>query len=83
MDKAEYRAQKIGYYDRKDDLLQTLTFPDYNRYLDEYWRAAALFMKNHQPGKSTRMKQTNFRFRTGLSDRDFDRISLQHIRQDT
>ena len=80
MDKAEYREQKIEYYDRKGDLLKTLTFADYNQYLDQYWRAADMFMENHQTGKSTRMQQTNFKFRTGLVDRDFDKNSLKRAR---
>jgi outer membrane lipoprotein-sorting protein len=80
MDKAEYREQKIEYYDRKGDLLKTLIFKDYNQYLDQYWRAADMFMENHQTGKSTRMEQTNFKFRTGLEDRNFDKNSLKRTR---
>ena len=80
MDKGEYRDRKIEYYDRKGDLLKTLTFKDYKQYLDRYWRAAEMFMENHQTGKSTRMLQTNFKFRTGLTDHDFNKNSLKRAR---
>jgi len=80
MDKPEYREQKIEYYDRKGDLLKTLIFKNYKQYRDQYWRATEMFMENHQTGKSTRMQQTNFRFRTGLTDRDFDKNSLKRAR---
>ena len=49
-------------------------------YLDQYWRADDLFMENHQTGKSTLLSWSQYEFRTGLSDRDFDRNSLRRAR---
>jgi outer membrane lipoprotein-sorting protein len=80
MDTAEYRARKIDYYDRKDSLLKTLTFEGYRQYLDKYWRADEMVMINHQTGKSTRLSWKNYRFSTGLTDRDFDRNALKRAR---
>ena len=80
LDKAEYRPQKIVYYDRKNSLLKTLTFADYRQFLDRYWRAHDMFMENHQTGKSTRLTWSHYKFRTGLTDRDFDRNSLKRVR---
>ncbi len=80
IDKAEYRPQKIDYYDRKNSLLKTLTFDDYQQFLGQYWRAHDMYMVNHQTGKSTRLTWSNYRFRTGLTDRDFDRNSLKRVR---
>jgi len=80
IDKDEYRPQKIDYYDRKNTLLKTLTFSDYHQYLGRYWRAHRMFMQNHQTGKSTLLTWSDYRFQTGLTDRDFDRNSLKRAR---
>lgn len=80
IDKKEYRVQKIDYYDRKNVLLKTLTFDNYEQYLGQYWRPLEMHMENHQTGKSTTLYWSNFRFRTGLSDRDFNRSSLENAR---
>jgi len=80
MDKQHYKERKIEFYDRKNALLKTLLFTDYNQYLDQYWRAHDMYMENHQTGKSTKLLQSNYQYRTGLSDRDFDKNSLKRIR---
>ncbi len=80
IDKSEYRERKIDYYDRKNSLLKTLTFSDYNKYLDKFWRASTMDMINHQTGKSTRLSWSDYKFGTGLTPRDFDRNSLKRAR---
>jgi len=80
MDKEFYKERKIEFYDRKNALLKTLLFTDYNQYLDQYWRAHDMYMENHQTGKSTKLLQSNYQYRTGLSDRNFDKNSLKRIR---
>jgi outer membrane lipoprotein-sorting protein len=80
MDQGEYRIQKIDFYDRKNDLLKTVTFHGYRQYLGRYWRADEMFMVNHQTGKSTRLIWSHYQFRTGLDDRDFDQNSLKRAR---
>ena len=77
IDKAEYRSFKIEYYDRKDSLLKTLTWKDYKQYLNKHWRAAEMYMLNHQSGKSTLLKWNNYKFRVGLKDADFNEASLK------
>ena len=79
-DKDEYRIQKIIFYDRKDTLLKTLTYYGYQQYLGQYWRADEMFMVNHQTGKNTRLVWKNYAFRTGLTDRNFDKSSLSRVR---
>jgi len=79
-DKAEYRPQKIDYYDRKNTLLKTLTFHDYRQYLGKFWRAMRYEMVNHQTGKTTTLLWQDYSFRTGLTDRDFDKNSLKRAR---
>ena len=77
IDKKEYRPQKIVFYDRKNAKLKTLTYSGYRQYLDKYWRADEMFMQNHQTGKSTRLIWEDYRFKTGLTDSDFNRNTLK------
>jgi outer membrane lipoprotein-sorting protein len=80
MDQAEYRPMKIEFYDRKDALLKTLTFAGYQQYLDRFWRAAEMYMVNHQTGKSTLLTWGNFKFQVGLADQDFTKNALKRVR---
>jgi len=80
LDTSEYRVQKVDFYDRKDSLLKTLTFSDYKQYLAKYWRADKQEMINHQNGKSTELKWSNYNFKTGLNESDFNRNSLKRAR---
>lgn len=80
MDKAEYRPLKLEYYDRKQSLLKTLTLGDYQQYLGKYWRPGKLDMVNHQTGKSTTLLFRDYKFRSGLKERDFDQNALQNAR---
>ena len=79
MDKKNYKERKIEYYDRKNSLLKTLLFTDYDQY-GKFWRAQNMDMENHQTGKSTSLLQTNFQFNVGLTERDFDKNSLKRVR---
>ncbi len=80
MDKKEYRALKVEYYDRKNTLLKTLIMKNYQQYKDKFWRPDEMYMVNHQSGKSTTLSWSNYRFGTGLSDNDFDKNSLKRAR---
>jgi len=80
MDQAEYRVRKVEFYDRKKQHLKTLALNGYNQYLDQYWRAGSLSMVNHQTGKSTDLVWSNYKFRNGFKDSDFDQNSLQRAR---
>jgi outer membrane lipoprotein-sorting protein len=79
-DKKEYRLIKIVFYDRKNSLLKTLTYSDYNKYIDQYWRAGKMYVENHQTQKSTTLLWDDIVFKTGLSKRDFDKNSLKRAR---
>lgn len=80
VNKQEYRAEKIDFYDRKNTLLKTLTYKGYQQYLDKFWRADEMYMINHQTGKSTTLSWQNYQFKTGLTDKDFNRNSLKRAR---
>jgi len=79
-DKDEFRMQRVDYYDRKNSLLKTLTLSDYRQYLGKFWRPHVLEMVNHQTGKKTRIIYESYRFRTGLTDKDFNRTALARAR---
>ncbi len=80
IDKEHYRALKVDYYDRKGSLLKTLVASDYKLYLDKYWRAHRMDMENHLNGKSTTLTWSDYEFRNGYTDRDFDRNSLKRVK---
>lgn len=80
LDTQEYRIYKIDFYDRKNALLKTLSFSDYKQYVAKHWRADKQEMINHQNGKSTELKWSNYAFKTGLVDGDFNRNSLKRAR---
>jgi outer membrane lipoprotein-sorting protein len=80
IDKVEYREWKVEYYDRKNSHLKTLTIKAYQKYLGKYWRADEMNMVNHQNGKSTRLEWSNYKFRVGLKDRDFNKTGLKRAR---
>lgn len=80
IDREEYRPEKIVYYDRKNSLLKTLVYSDYKQYLGRYWRADRMYMENHQTGKSTLLTWSNYTFKNGLTDRDFNRNSLKRAK---
>ncbi len=79
MDKDEYRVRKIDFYDRKGALLKTLTPSDYKQFLGKHWRAQRMNMVNHQTGKSTELRWSEWKFKTGLKDDDFTRTRLQQV----
>ncbi len=79
-DQAEYRLAKVEFYDRKNELLKTLSYRGYQQYLDQYWRADEMFMENRQTGKSTVLRWNEYEFQTGLTERDFDQNSLKRAR---
>lgn len=80
IDQQAFISLKVEFYDRKDALLKTLLLKDYHQYLDRYWRAHEMHMENHQTGKSTTLNWDNFKFRTDLTERDFDQSALNRIR---
>ncbi len=80
IDQQEYRTLKTEFFDRRDGLLKTLSFHDYQQYLDRFWRAGRLIMENHQTGKSTELNWKNYEFGVGLSEQDFHRSVLQRAR---
>lgn len=75
-----YLLRKTEYYDRKASLLKTLSFGEYDSYLDGIWRPRDLEMVNHETGKKTKLVWENYDFKTGLTKNDFSTASLERAR---
>ncbi len=79
-DKSELRTWKMTLYDRKGSHLKTLTFANYRKYAERYWRAGEQTMANHLTGASTVLKWTDFQFRNNLQESEFTRPALRRVR---
>lgn len=80
VDQTDYQVRQIDYYDRKDELMKTLTMGDYKKYNDKFWRAHELKMTNHITGKQTDFLFSEFKFGLGLKDNDFVKGVLTRVR---
>jgi outer membrane lipoprotein-sorting protein len=81
MDREILRPLRVDFFDRKDALLKTLTLHEHKAYGDRpYWRPDRMEMVNHQTGKSTTLLWRDYRFGSGLGERDFDQNSLKRSR---
>ncbi len=80
VDGEAWRFESIEFYDRKGELLKTLTYDDYQQYENKKWRASRFHMVNHQTGKSTLLLWNDIKFGQKLSERDFDKNALKRTR---
>jgi len=79
-DQEVFQIRKVEFYDRRGDLLKTLTLEDYRVYDGKYWRAHKMVMVNHQTGKRTDMVYDDYTFSSGLNEKDFVKGALRRIR---
>lgn len=77
IDISENRLHKISFFDRKDSPLKTLTYVDYKQYEGKHWRPDLMKMVNHQTNKNTDLIWSDYRFKEGLDDADFNKNSLK------
>lgn len=80
VDKSDYRARQIEYFDRKNAPLKTLMLDDFTLYKDKYWRPHFSEMINLQTGKSTKLITNTLEFDTGIKEADFDKSKLRRAR---
>ena len=80
IDTTNYQIRKIEFYNRRGDLLKVLELDDYRKYGDGYWRAHRLVMTNLQTNKSTDLVYGDYKFGTGLTDKDFVKGRLSRLR---
>ena len=72
-----YRIEKVDFYDRKNALLKTLSYTDYQLYKNKFWRANTFNMVNHQSNKETLLEFSNYNFDVELTDEDFTQVALK------
>lgn len=79
-DKTHKQVRKVEFYDRRGALLKTLNLTNYKRYEDKIWRALTMTMVNAQTKKQTVLTYKDYRFGTGLTDKNFVSSALTRIR---
>lgn len=70
IDTKEFLIKKVEYYDRKHELLKTVTMDEYKK-ISGIWRISKMTMTNHQNDKSTILVWENEKIKTGLEDENF------------
>ena len=80
VDQEVFQVRKVEFYDRRGDLLKTLSLEDYRQYGDKYWRSHTFLMVNHQTGKSTDLLYGEYEFGKGLQNNDFVKGALLRLR---
>lgn len=80
IDKQQYRYQKISYYDKAGIHYKELELLNYEKFLDKYWRATSMIMKNKQTGKMTTLTWENIEFQTGIRESLFTKTALKRAR---
>lgn len=80
VDKKEYRSLKSEFYNRRGDLFKTLVTSKYKIFLEKFWRAGEMYMVNHKTGKTTLLVFENYAFKTGLTEKDFNKNVLKRIK---
>jgi len=79
VDRDIFQVRKVEFYDRRGDLLKTLTLNDYRNY-NGVWRSQRMQMVNHQTGKSTDFIYGDYQFDVGLEEGDFVKGRLARLR---
>jgi predicted RND superfamily exporter protein len=79
IDREFHQVRKVEFYDRRGDLLKTLTLSDYRDYAG-IWRSHRMQMVNHQTSKSTDLLYGDYRFAVGLKNGDFIKSRLSRLR---
>ena len=80
IDQKDAQVRKVTFYDRRGDLLKTLTLEDYKLYDGKFWRTHTMKMVNHKTGKSTDLVYSDYQFSAGLKDGDFAKNMLNRLR---
>jgi len=79
IDQEKFQIRKIEYFERRGDLLKTLVLRDYRIYPGNIWRPHHFLMTNHQTGKDTELIYSDYKFKTGLKDKDFRKDVLRRV----
>lgn len=76
INKSRLAPTKIEYYDRKNELIKTAIFDNYNK-IKKWWRAGNIKIVNHQTKKSSVLTWKNRKLGLKFSNKDFHKNSLK------
>ena len=76
LDQGDLRIRSIAFFDRKGEMLKTLSYDEYTKMNEKFLRAKVWTMKNAQTGKSTTIRFVAMKLSTGLSASDFSTGAL-------
>jgi hypothetical protein len=79
-DQEVFQVRQVEFYDRRGDLFKTLILSEYKEYEGGIWRAQKLSMTNRRTGKSTDLLYKDYKFKTGLTGKDFEKGVLTRLR---
>ncbi len=71
IDSKELRISSIDFFDRRGEKFKTLTYDEYKKLNDRFWRSQRWAMKNLQTGKGTTIRFVSMKLETGLTVADF------------
>ena len=80
IDKQEYRAHKVVFYDRKNALLKTLVYRKYNQYPAKYSPPQSMHRDNHPATRSTLLTCIHYKCRNTSTYSDLPRSTLDLVR---
>ena len=80
LDTEHLRVHKVDYYDRRGELLKTLTATGYEQHDEKFWRPTTMEMLNHQTGRSTLLEWKNTKFNNNFTAREFEPNALRNAR---
>lgn len=72
MDQKHFRVMKSVFYDKKGELLKTLTALEWKKYKKKYWRAKRLEMVNHQTSRTSAIVTRKTKLGVKLRRADFN-----------
>ena len=78
LDQTDLNSQKIEFYDKRGELLKTMTVTTYEKFNDKFWRPTLSVMQNNQTGKSTSLVWKEIKLGTGLKEEDFSKNALKN-----
>jgi hypothetical protein len=71
LDLTIYQPRRIQYFDLSGRPYKELTFFDYKKFINHYWRPMRVTMRNLQSNAVSSVEWSGYRFQTGLSEADF------------
>jgi outer membrane lipoprotein-sorting protein len=77
IDHSDLNSQKVEFYDKRGELLKTMTVENYEKFNEKFWRPIRSVMQNNQTGKSTTLEWNNIVLNTGLKEADFSKNALK------